>query len=130
MLDAEDEMTTGNERAQHHADEPLKVPHIVERKRAIGDIERVMRQFKAFQISPQIAHARVGGFLSRPRQHVFGEIDAEHAGRALFNRPSGDPAKAAAEIKQPFPAHIGQQSAQSRPFGPPSNPRTDRSSRL
>jgi hypothetical protein len=71
----------------------------VKRERAIGEIEGVVRQFQALQISPEIAHARIGRFRSRPREHILGQIDAQHAARALAHRPSGEPAEATAKIE-------------------------------
>ena len=113
------------------ADEPAKVLDIVKRERAIGEIEGFLGQFKAFQIGPEIVHARIGRLRSRPRQHVLGQIDAKHAGRALDHRPSGEPAEAAAKIDDAFPAQLGQQrSAWPAIPGPRPIPRTDRSIRL
>ena len=104
MLDAEDKMSDGSEGLKHAANEPPKVFDMMQGERAVGEIEGLLGQFKAFQIGPEIAHARIGGLRSRPREHVFGQIDGQHAGRALNHRPSGEPAEAAAEIDDAFSA--------------------------
>ena len=104
MLDAEDKMSAGSEGLKHAANEPPKVFDIMQGERAVGEIEGLLGQFNAFQIGPQVVYVRIGSFCSRPRQHVFGEIDAKHPGRALNHRPSGDPAEAAAKIDDAFSA--------------------------
>src|ERR1700722_6904609 len=104
MLDAEDEISAGNERPKHPTDEPRKLLDIVKRQRPKSQTEGLLRPLKAVQVSPEIAHARIGRLRSRPREHIFGQIDAQHAGRALGHRPSGEPAEAATKIDDPLSA--------------------------
>jgi len=72
MLDAEDEMSAGDERAKDHADEPPNALDVMQGKRAVGEIVGLLWQFQAFQISAEISHARIGRFRS-PRESMFSD---------------------------------------------------------
>ena len=92
--------------------EPAKVLHVMKRERAIGEIERRLRQFEAFQIRAEIAHARIGRLRPRPRQHVFGQIDAAARRPRPGSSPIGRSSQNRSRDRHALSAQIGQKRAQ------------------
>ena len=101
--------------------QPLEVRDVVQRKRAVDQVERGHRQRQALHVGPAVDDGRVRAGGPGARQHVLGHIDALDVGRALLARPAAEPAEAAAEVQHPAPAHIGQH-APAAPATPAPRP--------
>jgi hypothetical protein len=94
----------------------VEVFDVVQGQRAVGQIEGLAGQREAFHIRSLIGDRRIPRVGLGPRQHLLGQFDPEHLGRARLARPTAEPAVAATEIEDPAPAQIRQQRAQGRPF--------------
>jgi len=96
--------------------QPLEVGDVVQRQRAVGDIEGGGRQLQPLQILAAVGDGgvRVGG--PGAGQHVLGDVEAEHLGGARLPGPAAEPAEAAAEIDHAAAGEVRHQGAQGGPF--------------
>src|SRR5437899_8926017 len=104
MLDGEDEMSAGDQRAVDMRQELAQALDIVERKRAVDQVERSRGELEVLHIGADISNRRIGRVDPGARQHVLGNIDAANLGRSLLSRPVAKPAEAAAEVEDLAPA--------------------------
>ena len=116
VLGGEDELPAGFQRGVNRGEQGGQILEVVQGQRAVDQIVTFRRQLQLRQILPTVLDARVGGHLPRLGQHLFRDVQPQHAGCALFARAAAEPAVAAAEIDHAFALQIRQDAADGGPF--------------
>jgi hypothetical protein len=107
VLGRERQPSAGRQRAVHNGQHRFEIFEIVQRQRAVGEVECAHWQIKPLQISAPVGNRRIIGLGAGARQHLLRNIEPEHACRTLLPRPAAEPAETAAKIDHVAASEIG-----------------------
>src|SRR5262249_32263760 len=98
-------------RIMHSRQQALKIVDVMQRQRAVDEIERSRWQFQPIQVTVLVNYRRVARLGARSCQHLFRNVDPENPRRSSFPRPAAEPAETAARVQPPLPWHLWQHGA-------------------
>ena len=78
-------------------------------QRAVGEIERRLRQVELVQVDQLIGHRRVVRDRLCSLEHAHGRVERENVGRASSRRPAGEGTEARSEVDDVRPDQIGKE---------------------